>query len=1114
MTAMSSGRRARQRHRVAVLTCNGIVAAACAIGASTIAWAQGSPPPAEQPAPPPVSASSELPTIADLRRRIDSIKAAENPTDADKARLTQLTAIAESMERSEKNRAKAAEWRDTLAQRSARLESLRADRPKLEAPSNDASIEKLDQALGVVTAEVAAARDAISKLDAVGAQLAERRRALPEELATARSELGTAQQKQEENRAASGPTAELSALTAATRLEELASTLSLREAELASLDARVELAATERASQQERIDAAEALGRELRTRLEQQRSALAKAAEESARALSPNTSAMVSRITARNAELAQRLQEAGRALDRISDDAASREDELSRIERDFANDRERSRVAGSGGRLSELLRRQRQALPTARSLSLSVAARRDARGEIDLERIERTIELDALAADERVLAQDPQEAPALLLLQSQRENYLRPLLKTLDSSSSALVALEGLESRLAERVAEYREFIDQKVIWLRSGPPLWSLGASTFADDASAIMQPLRSREQWRLVVNQLMEESAWAYAGLGIAAALILVRPIVRRWLERLAKDVSRGHSDRFVLTLEAIAATLLLSMAAPAAMAGLGLSLRVGEHGSQLAVAFSSALVDTSVWTALLLFTRRLVRRQGLAVEHYGWRPEQADLLLRVSKRLFRFTVPLLFVAILCTRLPEQRGPRPIATLIFLPCLALLAWSAWTLFRPSTGLFASSIADANARLLQRLGWIWFPLVVGIPVTAIVLTVLGWSYASVMLIDRLVASAALGLATAVLTSTLHRALEFGARAFARKSSAHAATVHAGLDGALAAQKKEIRQDVAAVSRQTLLTIRALTTVILLGGLMAIWHDLIPALRALDGIELWQGANGAVSLAGVLVALLIAVGAIFAATNLPGAVEILLLQHAGMTPAGRYATAAVMRYALVIVAILLAAHQIGLSWSSVQWLVAAVGVGLGFGLQEVVGNFVSGLIVLFEQPVRIGDVITVGDRTGQVVKIRIRATTIRDGDGRDLIVPNKHLITERVTNWTLPGAPLRLVLPVSVSYGTDLALAERLQLDAARSVPLILATPPPQPQLNGFGANGIDFQLRAFVARADDLGTAQHELTKAVQSTFANAGITIALPQLDVRVDAATIDRFAKEAQR
>ena len=131
-----------------------------------------------------------------------------------------------------------------------------------------------------------------------------------------------------------------------------------------------------------------------------------------------------------------------------------------------------------------------------------------------------------------------------------------------------------------------------------------------------------------------------------------------------------------------------------------------------------------------------------------------------------------------------------------------------------------------------------------------------------------------------------------------------------------------------------------------------------------------------------------------------------------MDPGTRYAFITICRYLIITVGIIVAFGWLGVPWASYQWLVAAVTVGLGFGLQEIFANFVSGLIVLFEQPIRVGDVVSIGDVTGVVSKIRMRATTVTNWDRHDLIVPNKEFITGRLLNWTLTNTVNRVVIHI------------------------------------------------------------------------------------------------------
>jgi len=201
-----------------------------------------------------------------------------------------------------------------------------------------------------------------------------------------------------------------------------------------------------------------------------------------------------------------------------------------------------------------------------------------------------------------------------------------------------------------------------------------------------------------------------------------------------------------------------------------------------------------------------------------------------------------------------------------------------------------------------------------------------------------------------------------------------------------------------------------------------------------------------------------------------------------------------------LIGLLAAAGTLGLSWSQVQWLAAAVTVGLGFGLQEIFGNFVSGLIILFERPVRVGDTVTLGNVQGTVSKIRIRATTIVDWDRRELIVPNKEFITGQLINWTLSDPILRVVVPVGIAYGSDTALAEKLLLEVASTCEWVLPEPPPSVLFSAFGDSSLDFQLRVFIPSIDVYWRAKHALHMSVDQAFRQAGVVIAFPQRDLHL--------------
>jgi potassium efflux system protein len=179
---------------------------------------------------------------------------------------------------------------------------------------------------------------------------------------------------------------------------------------------------------------------------------------------------------------------------------------------------------------------------------------------------------------------------------------------------------------------------------------------------------------------------------------------------------------------------------------------------------------------------------------------------------------------------------------------------------------------------------------------------------------------------------------------------------------------------------------------------------------------------------------------------------------------------------------------------------AAMGVGLGFGLQEIFANFVSGIILLFERPIRVGDVVTLGDKTGAVSRIRMRSTTIVDPDRKEYIVPNKDLITERLLNWTLSDTVNRLEVKVGVAYGSDTDLACRLLCGVANEHPLVLKEPECIATFDRFGDSTLDFTLRCFLPSMEKRLQTIHDLNTAIYRKFAEASLEIAFPQTDVHV--------------
>ena len=224
------------------------------------------------------------------------------------------------------------------------------------------------------------------------------------------------------------------------------------------------------------------------------------------------------------------------------------------------------------------------------------------------------------------------------------------------------------------------------------------------------------------------------------------------------------------------------------------------------------------------------------------------------------------------------------------------------------------------------------------------------------------------------------------------------------------------------------------------------------------------------------------------------------LPRVGVEASTREAVATLFGYATFVIAAIVGLSSAGLDFTKLAIVAGALSVGIGFGLQNVVSNFVSGLIVLFERPIRVGDVVEVGGVAGVVGRIGIRASTIRTWDGSDLIVPNSAFIAERVTNRTPVGRRVALTLPVRVAYGPAPDKVIAVLCDTARGVPGVVTLPPPAALLMGFIDGGLVFELRAWTS-AEQSTDVRSALAVAVYAALRSAGMEIPPPAQAVRVE-------------
>jgi potassium efflux system protein len=304
------------------------------------------------------------------------------------------------------------------------------------------------------------------------------------------------------------------------------------------------------------------------------------------------------------------------------------------------------------------------------------------------------------------------------------------------------------------------------------------------------------------------------------------------------------------------------------------------------------------------------------------------------------------------------------------------------------------------------------------------------------------------------------------------------------------------------VRRVTLFINMAICGLILLPGILFTWgayDDLSGAIKGLLSLGFNLGSQR-ISLGLVIISAGILYGSFLASSIIQKLLTDQVLARRRVEIGVQVAIARLVHYVLIFIGFVMALLTLGFDFTKLTIVLSALGVGIGFGLQSVVNNFVSGLILLFERPVRVGDYIEFDGKWAEIKKIGLRATTVQTFDQADVIIPNADLVTNQVINWTLSNRRVRLIIPVGVAYGSDVSLVMETLVESARENSKIAKAPAPQVLFLKFGESALEFELRVWVLDADNWLVVSSEIHQEIDRRFREAKIEIAFPQQDLHL--------------
>ncbi|WP_416307320.1 mechanosensitive ion channel domain-containing protein [Neptunicella sp. SCSIO 80796] len=1023
-------------------------------------------------------------------------------------------------------------YEQLVAEANSRLAELNT-RTKQLANENVAAIkngsaDKLSNELVVMVAEQNALLSELSTLQKEQTVLNSRSNAIGEELVSARDTLDTLQHSLAETK----PQHELSELAnyleQQAKIFKLQSTINNFEREVVTIPARKSLVAAKLALLREQVRLGEKRIAAVRDYLNQSRMGEATQAVESSRHALDSTgnNSALAVMGKENLQLAKSLKELIGQEPKKDDNSARLRAQIVDLQQS-AETVERVLATGSlTDELGVLLRQLQAGLPRQAPLEkrLEQIKESSVRQQLNLilwqERLRNLSDPETAAS--RLLAQhapnnnaSEQDMDAAKKLIEARSELLQQLIDASIASADRLAEEKRVITEAITRTEELTSLLDRRLVWLPSNAGLADNVWHNLAVSAKWVLAP----SAWLQAVEDLwsgVKKSPFLTIIFLLLPALIFAaRPAVKRSLAGLLSRVGKVGKDTYWATPMALAETLLLALPLPILIGTMAGLLSTGSQPGSFSSALATALGAVSSLSLVLLFFRSMCRNNGIFVGHFGW-SDKARAKLRGI--LFWFVwlqsiATFVFALAMAGDAIELRYG--LAGLAFIAGSVGISLFCYAFFKPKGGVASSIVGDTPATLLTLMA---FPVLVASPLLIGLLPLFGFFDTAVALQSKLFLSGVVLIFTAILYGILMRIFLVAYRRFSlRRQKARRAEQElqrskkqeADASGeALPMPKTDRESDPEQVDRQTRSILTGFSAVIFLVSLWFIWKPLLPALGIVDDIVLWQRVqivdgveiSSGVTLWNIILALLLMFGGFVAARNMRGILEVGFFERFNLDPGARYAAVTIMGYVLVGLGIVIGLSQLGIDWSKLQWIVAALGVGLGFGLQEIVANFVSGLIILFERPIRVGDTVTIGNLSGTVSNIKIRATTVTDFDNREVLLPNKSIITENVTNWTLNDAVTRIVLAIGVAYGSDISQVRDLLMKVIESHADVLKLPAPNVFFMNHGASSLDFEVRVFVSTPAKRLPVTHDINSMINQTLKEHNINIPFPQRDLHI--------------
>lgn len=836
---------------------------------------------------------------------------------------------------------------------------------------------------------------------------------------------------------------------------------------------------------------------------------------------------LIQQLVKENQSLTEELSRITSQLDDDSFESDLTAAENERMQNQLKNIRMKLEVGGYETALGKLLIELYRQLPGADEIKKRKVLRKKMAAEMSLRQLEYSEEIREINTIDEYINRFTTAYPKqdvdkirddLKTLAFNRKELLEQLKKQSSSYIRLLNDYNLIDQAALDTIQNCHEFINRNLFWVRSSP----LPSLTGLKELPTRLAWMASPSLWGQASKALLDlggRSILMPLGLLFIVLIFLKVKTIRKLLSEQGENVGKIAKDKISTTFYALLLTIFLAALWPLLLSLLAWQLKISLLATTFTHSLSEAL-QAVVWPLfILLFFRISCEKGGLASKHFKMQDTTAGRLHKEFSWFMGIFLPaqFFFVLIYSFDLAESTGEAG-RILIAVGLVSLTVF----LYRLVPVLKNTKIDEFKTGTTK-----WQIIKDNIPHILIItfflglmgLDLLGYIYTAGFLTMRLVYTLCFVAGLVLARKTAVRWLRLTQRRLAWQTAIEKRSAEKLKRIGQLSEQPEVNREVneveepeidfAELSQESLYLLNVTLVILGLVGVLGIWAEILPAFNMLDEITLWSQfelVSGEkrlvpVTLLDLGLALLIVFATFFTTKYLPSLLEIIMLQRTTLTAGSRYTVKTVTNYTILAVGTVMFFNLIGVDWSKVQWLIAALGVGIGFGLQEIVANFISGIIILFERPIRVGDVVTIGNHDGTVTRIRIRATTIRDWDRKELLVPNKELITGQLINWTLSDTTIRLVIPVGLAYGGDVEKALMFMLEAAKENPDVLSEPAPSVVFDGFGDNALSLKLRCFIPDIDFKVPTLTELHKEINRKFNDDGLIFAFPQQDMHLD-------------